>query len=168
LLFQFRQVILILESDLLENLKMTKIKRTMNVFLIHTHRDREAVHELYASLTSDGITPWLDAKKLLPGQDWRHEIRRAILMSDVAVVCLSRRFNRHQGYCQQELKIALKKAGLLPNGEVFIIPARLEKCDMPESLRCLHRVDLFEADGYKMLLRALKSYDEAREWQAGF
>jgi hypothetical protein len=78
-------------------------------------------------------------------------------------VCLSRRFNRHQGYCQQELKIALKKAGLLPNGEVFIIPARLEKCDMPESLRRLHRVDLFEADGYKMLLRALKSYDEARE-----
>jgi len=43
-------------------------------------------------------------------------------------------------------------------GEMLIIPARLEKCDTPEPLRRWHRVDLFEADGYKQLLRSLRHY----------
>jgi hypothetical protein len=129
----------------------------MNIFLIHTHRDRDAVHELYARLAKDGIKPWLDAERLLPGQEWRHEIRRAILISDVVIVCLSTSFLRHRGYCQEELK----KAKLLPVGETFIVPVRLEKCDMPEPLRRWHRVDLFEADGYKKLIRSLRRYVEA-------
>ena len=137
---------------------MTILKRPINVFLVHTHRDREAVHDLYACLAKNGIKAWLDTKSLLPGQDWRHEIRRSILMSDIAIVCLSKSFIRHQGFCQEELKIALEKANLLPDGETFIIPARLEKCDTPESLRRWHRVDLFEEDGYKKLIRSLRRY----------
>jgi hypothetical protein len=139
-----------------EEIRMTLLKRQINIFLIHTHHDRQAVHDLYARLGKDGIKPWLDVKKLLPGQDWRHEIRRAILMSDIVVICLSRSFLRHQGYCQEEMKIALEKANLLPDGETFIVPARLEKCDTPELLRRWHRVDLFEADGYKRLIRSLR------------
>ncbi len=137
---------------------MTILRRPIHVFLIHTHRDKKAVHDLYARIATDGMKAWLDAERLLPGQDWRHQIRRAILMSDIAIVCLSKRFIHHQGYCQEELRIALKKANLLPDGEVFIIPVRLEKCDTPESLRRLHRVDLFEADGYKKLIRSLRRH----------
>lgn len=80
--------------DFSEELRMTPPRRQINVFLIHTHIDREAVHDLYARIAKDGIKPWLDAKKLLPGQDWKREIHRAILMSDIVLVCLSRRFNR--------------------------------------------------------------------------
>jgi N-acetylmuramoyl-L-alanine amidase len=43
-----------------------------------------------------------------------------------------------------------------PEGEIFIIPARLEECDNLESLRKWHWVDLFEDDGYEMLMRALR------------
>jgi hypothetical protein len=32
-------------------------------------------------------------KKLLPGQDWKLEIRKAVRESDVVVVCLSKQFN---------------------------------------------------------------------------
>jgi hypothetical protein len=32
----------------------------------------------------------------------------------------------------------------------------LEDCDTPNSLLHLHRVDLFEADGYKKLMQALR------------
>ncbi len=140
---------------------MTLLRRPIHVFLIHTHRDRETVHDLYARLVKDGIKPWLDVERLLPGQDWRHEIRRSILMSDIAIICLSKRFLRHQGYCQEELKMALEKANLLPVGEVFIVPVRLEECDTPEPLRRWHRVDLFEADGYKKLICSLRRYVEA-------
>jgi hypothetical protein len=137
---------------------MTLPKRQIKVFLIHTHVDREAVHDLYARMKRDGIKAWLDTEKLLPGQDWKREIRRAILMSDIVIVCLSRKFNKHKGYCQEELEIALRKASFLPNGEVFIIPVRLEECDMPEPLRRWHRVDLFDANGYGQLIRSLRRY----------
>jgi hypothetical protein len=72
------------------------------------------------------------------------------------IVCLSRGFEKQQGYRHEELKLALEKANFLPDDEIFIIPVRLEECDMPEALRRLHRVDLFKTGGYKKLLQALR------------
>lgn len=141
---------------------MKKSTQPINIFLVHAHSDREAVHKLYNRLVNDGINAWLDAEKLQPGQDWQHEIRKAILKSDVVVVCLSQGFTQQQGYRHEELKIALEKADLLPDDEIFIVPIRLEKCDMPESLRHLHRVDLFKAGGYKKLIRALREQVQSR------
>jgi len=141
---------------------MNRSTRQANVFLIHAHSDRDIVHKLYTRLNSDGIHVWLDAEQLQPGQDWQHEIRNAILKSDVIVVCLSRGFDKQQGYRHEELKLAFEKANFLPDDEVFIIPVRLEECDMPEPLRRLHRVDLFKAGGYKKLVQALREKDSAR------
>ena len=135
---------------------MKKSTQLINVFLVHAHSDREVVHKLYTRLIKDGIHAWLDAENLQPGQDWQNEIRKAILQSDVILVCLSRGFDKQQGYRHEELKIALEKAKLLIGDEIFIIPVRLEECDMPESLRHLHRVDLFKPGGYKKLVSALR------------
>jgi len=135
---------------------MNRSKQHLDVFLIHAHSDKEAVHKLYTRLIEDDIHVWLDAENLQPGQDWQQEIRKAILKSDVVIVCLSRGFNQQQGYRHEELKLALEKAKLIIEHEIFIIPLRLEKCDMPEALRHLQRVDLFETGGYKKLLRTLR------------
>jgi hypothetical protein len=132
-------------------LKPTSLK----TFLCHSHTDREAVHDLYLRLKKDHMQPWLDRENLLPGQNWAYEIRNAILRSDVVIVCLSKGFDDQNGFRHQELKIALRKARVLPREDVFIIPVRFEKCSMPDSIRHLHRVDLFEADGYKRLMDAL-------------
>src|SRR6266498_6166288 len=134
---------------------MSETKRIFKVFLCYAHSDKESVHNLYTRIMEDGIHTWLDSKDLQPGQNWEHEIRKAILKSDVAIICLSREFNKQHGYRYEELKIALERAKLLDDGDVFIIPVRLEKCDMPSALRHLHRVDLFESGGYKKLIRAL-------------
>lgn len=108
-------------------------------------------------MQKEGVDAWLDSERLVPGQDWRSEIRNALLKCEVVVVCLSRAFDQKQGYRHEELKLALEKANLLPVDEVFIIPARLEECEVPESLRHLHRVDLFKAGGFKKLMGALKN-----------
>ena len=135
---------------------MRRLNQKTKIFLIHAHSDRETVHKLYERLVKDGLNAWLDAERLQPGQDWQNEIRNALLKCDVVLVCLSRSFDKQQGYRHEELKLALEKADFLPDDEVFIIPVRLEKCVMPESLRHLHRVDLFKAGGYKKLVRALR------------
>jgi len=134
---------------------MYKSTKQVQVFLIHAHSDRVTVHKLHQRLVRDGINAWLDAEQLQPGEDWQKEIRRAILKSDTVIVCLSNAFNKQHGYRHEELKLALEKANLLVD-EIYIVPVRLEECDMPESLRHLHRVDLFEKGGYKKLVRALK------------
>ena len=130
-------------------------KNTLKVFLCHSHTDRDVVHALYARLKKDGVNAWLDVENLQPGQNWQHEIRKAILKSDMVIICLSRNFNKQQGYRHKELKIALEKAKSILEDTVFVIPVRLEKCDMPESLSHLHRVDLFKTGGYKKLISAL-------------
>ena len=137
---------------------MTSSKRQLHIFLIYAHSDKKAVRKLYKCLAQNRMHAWLDEKDLLPGQNWKHEIRHAILRSDVVIVCLSRQFNKQGGFRHEELKIALQKAKAFPEGEIFLIPARLEKCDMPVPLRQWQRVDLFEPDGYKNLLSALKEY----------
>jgi hypothetical protein len=140
---------------------MSETKRILKVFLCYAHSDKETVHNLYTRIMEAGIHAWLDSEDLQPGQNWEYEIRKAILKSDVAIVCLSREFNKQRGYRHEELKLALEKTELLDEDKDFIIPVRLEKCEMPESLQRLHRVDLFEADGYKKLIRALRKLKDS-------
>ncbi len=133
-----------------------QLSKQLQIFLLYARGDQEVVYRLYQRLAEEGVNAWLDHEKILPGQDWQYEIRRAIYGSDLVVVCLSRQFNKQGGYRHEELRIALKKANLLSDGGIFIIPARLEKCDMPEALRRWQRVDLFEARGYKKLMDAIR------------
>jgi hypothetical protein len=139
---------------------MSNTKRSLNLFLCYAHSDREIVHHLYRRLVEHELHAWLDSETLQPGQNWQHEIRKAILNSDLILVCLSQKFNDQHGYRHEELKLALEKANLMDAGKIFIIPVRLEKCEMPEPLSHLHRVDLFEPNGFKKLLRALKRMEE--------
>lgn len=135
---------------------MTKSKLRKRVFLTYAHSDKKAVRKLYHRLTRNHIDTWLDEKELLPGQIWKREIRQAILRSDVVIICLSQQFIRQGGYRHEELKIALVRARSLPEEEIFIMPIRLEPCEVPEPLRQWQYVNLFEIDGFNKLLNVLK------------
>ncbi len=130
------------------------LSRQLRVFLLYARGDKDVVHRLYRriGIGKAGAKAWMDVEKIIPGQDWEYEIRKAIHQSDIVIVCLSRGFIKQGGYRHEELRIALEKANSLPDDEIFIIPARLEMCDLPEPLRRWQCVDLFEADGYKKLL----------------
>ena len=130
--------------------------RSLKVFLCHGSEDKPAVRRLHEALTRDGFSPWMDEKDLLPGQDWEYEIRRTVRQVDVFLVCLSASSASRKGFAQKEIRIALDEAELLPAGEIYIIPARLESFELPERLSQWHFVDLFESDGYAKLLRALR------------
>ena len=134
----------------------TADKRPLKVFLCHASGDKANVRDLYKRLTVDGVDAWLDQEKLLPGQDWRMEIPRAVREADVVVICLSKNSITKEGYVQKEIKFALDIAEEKPEGTIFLIPARLEDCDVPERLSRWQWVDLYEGDGLVKLLRSLK------------
>ncbi|NJC97323.1 MAG: TIR domain-containing protein [Anaerolineae bacterium] len=131
-------------------------KRPLKVFLCHASGDKPPVRELYKRLTAEGVDAWLDQEKLLPGQDWRMEIPRAVREADVVVICLSKKSITKEGYVQKEIRFALDIAEEKPEGTIFLIPARLEDCVVPERLNRWQWVDLYEQNGFIKLLRSLK------------
>jgi hypothetical protein len=135
---------------------MTPLLRPKQVFLTYAHGDKKTVRALYQRLIRHNIDAWFDEKELLPGQPWKHEILQAILRSEAVIICLSQQFIKQGGYRHQELKIALAKARSIPEAEIFLIPVRLEDCEVPEPLRHWQYVNLFEKDGYKKLFETLK------------
>ncbi len=127
----------------------------LKVFLCHSSGDKPAVRDLYQRLLADGVDPWLDEENLLPGQDWAIEITNAVRSSDVIIVCLSRRSITGPGFYHKEISLALDVAEHQPEGAIFIIPLRLEECDVLPRLRRWQWVDVFKDEGYARLLRSL-------------
>jgi DNA-binding response OmpR family regulator len=131
-------------------------ERALRVFLCHCSADKASVRRLFVRLRRDGFDPWLDEKKLKPGDDWQLEIKKAVRNSDVVVVCLSQNSITKSGFVQTEIKTALDVTEEKPDETVFIIPARLEFCDVPERLRRWQWVDLYAAQGYAKLIGSLR------------
>lgn len=130
-------------------------KRQLRVFLCHAKDDKQAVQELYKRLVDRNVDPWLDEEKLLPGQDWDLEIAKAVRESDVVIVCLSQKSTNKTGFVQKEIKYALDVADQQPEGSIFLIPLRLEKCIVPDRLKRLQWVDFFKYTGFTRLVNSL-------------
>jgi formylglycine-generating enzyme required for sulfatase activity len=138
---------------------MSEMKRPLKVFLYHAPSDRSTVRDLYLRLIHDGVDAWLIKEKLLPGQDWKHELHNAFREADVVIVCISRRFKQGSSR-QKEVQAAFDSAIEQLDGEIFIIPVRLEKGERLENLGNWQWVDLFEDAGYKALIQALQARAE--------
>src|SRR5262249_59012291 len=123
----------------------------------HSVGDKPAVRTLYQRLCVDDIEPWLDEEDLLPGQKWEQEIPKAVRAADAILVCLSRGSITKEGYVQKEMLYALDAANEKPEGTIFLIPVRLEDCEIPDRLKPWHVASLFEERGYERLLRALRA-----------
>jgi hypothetical protein len=131
------------------------------VFLCYSAEDRERVRRLRRCLLDRGVTCWMDVENMLPGSCWEFEIRRALRASRITLVCLSSSSVTKAGYLQREITLALERAGEQPEGGIFLIPVRLDRCEVPDRLSHLHYVDLFADDGFRRLLRTLR-YTPAR------
>jgi hypothetical protein len=135
----------------------------MRVFLCHSSQDKAVVRQLYQELSNNGFDVWLDEEKLLPGQDWNREIVLAIRNSDIVVICLSGSSITKSGYVQKEIKFALDAADEKPDGAIFLIPAKLEECIVPERLVRFQWVNLFESNGYLKLIKSLHFAESKKE-----
>lgn len=131
-------------------------KNRLQVFLCHSSNDKEIIRELFQKLVDEGFDPWLDEEKLLPGQDWDYEIKKALKASDAVIVFLSNNSVSKAGYVQKEIKWAIDLAQEQPEGEIFLIPARIENCNIPNQLSHLHSPEIFKQKGYLKLVEALR------------
>lgn len=114
------------------------------VFLAYAAEDAAKVEHLYDALAVRGFEPWMDRRKLLPGQNWPRAIERAIRHADFFVPCFSTLSGEKRGRFHAELRYALDCALNQPLDGVFIIPVRLEECPVPHQIQeQIQYVDLF-------------------------
>ena len=138
-------------------------KSEIQIFLAHASEDKPAVLALHERLKQAGYKPWLDEKDLIPGQNWRSVIPKAIADSQLFIACLSQRSIAKQGFVQREFKMALNQYADRPPNSIYLIPLRLDECDIPDlrqeeyglNLRDLHWLDYWEEDGFEQLERAI-------------
>lgn len=127
----------------------------LKIFISYASGDRAEAQKLHAFLVKQGTNPWLDTENLLPGQDWKMEISKALDETDLILLCLSKKSVSKEGYVQKEMRLALDRALEIPPGEIFLIPARFEEVNLPYSLRDYQWVDLYTESGVKKLLKSL-------------
>ena len=115
-----------------------------DIFISYAREDQSVAERLYLDLQSRGFKVWLDSKNLLPGSSWRLEIAQAIRDSRSVLVLLSNSSSSKRGFIQSEIREALDALNEFPDGEIFLIPARLEDCQSAHrKLKDLQWVDLF-------------------------
>jgi hypothetical protein len=135
------------------------------VFIAYAIEDLPLAMRVYADLMAAGMAPWLDRKKLLPGQAWSRAIERAIETSDFFVPCFSIVSAHKKGQFPYELRHALRCADRLPLDDVFLLPIRLDNCPVPRSISAQTQyVDLFPDwdTGLNQLVSAIRHEMMAR------
>jgi hypothetical protein len=123
------------------------------VFISYAREDLEIAKQIFTFLRQNNLTPWLDKLNLLPGQDWELEIQKAIEASDYIIICLSRYSVTKRGYIQKEFRKALSVLETLPDGDIYIIPIRLDECEVPSSFLAKQWLDWHESNAQEKLLK---------------
>jgi hypothetical protein len=136
------------------------------VFIAYVEEDLVAAKQLYAAFEQRGLRPWLDRKKLLPGQNWPRAIETAIQASNFFVACFSQRSTSKRGSFHSELRFALNCAAQVPLDEIFFIPVRLDSCVVPRKISGkIQYVDLFPdwEQGVGTVVEVMKRQEASRK-----
>ncbi len=129
--------------------------RLDQIFISYASEDLDRVRPIYVALKDAGYDPWLDKERLLPGENWHVEITKAIGESGFFLACFSRVANNKSGYVQRELRRGLEILEEQPEGRIYVVPVRLEPCDLPSQFRQLQWCDAFQEGGMKQILAAI-------------
>jgi TIR domain len=135
------------------------------VFLAYGREDLEMVSQLYDRLEACGFGPWMDVRRLLPGQNWPRAIENAIESADFFMPCFSTRSVARKGGFQAELRYALECARRVPLDSIYLVPVRLDDCKVPRVIqREFQYLDLFPdwSRGLSRLTTALRRETDRR------
>lgn len=132
----------------------------MKIFISYAREDSDLALEIYDFLSRDEeLQPWLDSKSLLPGDEWEYEIYNAIEESSLFLILLSKTSVNKTGFINKEIREALSKQDLHIPGDPFIIPIKLEPCDIKfKELKKYNYTNLYpdKVEALNKILQAIK------------
>jgi len=137
---------------------MLEKPRKLRVFLCHTSADKPKVLKLSQRLTMEHwIDSWLDEEKILPGQHWTSVIKQSLVEADSVIILISNNSIMKEGFVQREMNYAWDMSLEKPRSVIYLIPLRLEDCEVPLDLKERQWADYFGEKEEKTYLDLLKS-----------
>lgn len=119
-------------------------KKKLIPFLSYSKVNRIAAREFAEKLKSEGwIDPWFDEEDILPGQVWEDVVANGVRNSHAVIILLSKNAVASEGFFQREIRLALDTVAEKPDGTIFILPIRLNDCEVPEMLKKYQYVDYY-------------------------
>jgi len=128
----------------------------MKIFISYAKEDVEIAKRLYSDLRKAGFETW-DEEDILPGEHISL-FNKQIRDSSLVLLLFSVNSVSKRGEFVKQQKFVLKLLDEIPDSETFIIPVRLDDCDLPdERLQNFKAVDLFSSyeKGLEKILKAL-------------
>lgn len=137
------------------------------IFLSYAKEDYRFAEKLYSHLESLNLKPWLDKKKLLPGQDWNFVLRKELKEANFIILLLSKNSVTKRGYVQREFRLALEYYEEKLDDDIYLIPLKIDDCQVPDKLSKFQWVEFKE--GFESISKAIEiqrkkyiTYEEAR------
>ena len=130
------------------------------VFISYAKEDLIFAEKLYDFFESYGFKPWLDKRKLLPGQLWNFEIEKALKDSNYVILLLSQISVQKRGYVQREFKHALQYYEEKLEDDIYLIPIKIDKCEVPYSLSQFQWIEFNGEETFERILHSIKLQQE--------
>jgi len=134
-----------------------EVAMSLKVFVSYAKEDQELALKYYDLLLQEGAIPWMDVKRLLPGQNWEAEIDKAFSDANVVVLLLSKQSVSKRGFVQREANDAIERLKFKQPTDIYVIPLLLEPCDVPSYIaERLQYVDLSTPGAWEQVRASLK------------
>jgi hypothetical protein len=127
----------------------------LRIFLSYAREDRKTIARVYRRLRRAGFLPWMDTEDIRAGSRWEQVIFAAIKEAHVVLAMLSENSVNKRGVVQKEIRRALDLQLEKLDGDVYIVPVRIQQCRIPNDLAEFQSADLFRRNGWKNLLNSL-------------
>lgn len=109
-------------------------------FISYASEDIHIAQTLYRRLREFGLSPWMDKppppyhmEGLKPGELWENRLRDVISSAKYFIPLFSKASVQKTGYVQSEFRQALSRLAQVPAGKIFVIPVRIEDCEIPSA-----------------------------------
>jgi len=127
----------------------------LKTFISYASEDFDQASKLFEALTVLRTDPWMDKKRLIPGDDWEKEIFRTLKGIQIFFVLITPRSYDKRGMLRREIAFALDKRRELLPSDNFIIPIRIDNAPMPDELSNVHWLDWARVDFYFELSKSV-------------
>ena len=108
------------------------------LFISYSHKDSKTVISIVRKLALSGYKIWMDAKDIVPGENFILKIAEGVHHSDVYVIFLSKA-STDSNYVMAELSYAVKRA--IEEPQFKIIPILLENVSIPDVISHLNYIN---------------------------
>lgn len=130
---------------------------SLKLFISYAKEDQGLALQYCDRFTDIGTSPWIDARNILPGQNWEAEIDKALSEANVVILLLSKKSVSKRGFVQREANEALDRLRYKLMTDIYVIPLLLEPCDVPSNISGrLQYIDLNESGSWEKVKASIE------------